>query len=103
MEDPICAGIILENEYVRKTHNIQEAETVGQVARVFPRICQSLEDLRADHQSTMFEVAGNIAEQYVSILIEPGSSHSYISPRVVDICAFKKVRHRKSWLIQLAT
>ena len=36
-------------------------------------------------------------------MIEPGSTHSYISPRVVDICAFKKVKHRKSWLVHLAT
>ena len=26
-----------------------------------------------------------------------------ITPRVVEICAFKKVKHRKSWLVQLAT
>ena len=32
-----------------------------------------------------------------------GYTHSYITPRVVDICAFKKVKHRKSWLVQLAT
>ena len=51
----------------------------------------------------MVEVAGNIAEQSVSILIDHGYTHSYITPRVVDICAFKKVKHRKSWLVQLAT
>ena len=49
------------------------------------------------------EVAGNIAKQHVSILIDRGSTHSYITPRVVDICAFKKLKHSKSWLIQLAT
>ena len=36
-------------------------------------------------------------------MIDPGSTHSYITPRVVDICAFKKIKHRKSWLVQLAT
>ena len=51
----------------------------------------------------MVEVAGKIVEQSVSILIDPGSTHSYITPRVVDICAFKKVKHRKSWLVRLAT
>ena len=30
------------------------------------------------------------------------SSHSYITPRVVDICHFNKLKHRKSWLVQLA-
>ena len=51
----------------------------------------------------MVEVASKIVEQFVSIFIDPGSTHSYITPRVVDICAFKKVNHRKSWLVQLAT
>ena len=36
-------------------------------------------------------------------MIDPGSTQSYITPRVVEICAFKKVKHRKSWLVQLAT
>ena len=36
-------------------------------------------------------------------MIDPGSTHSYITPRVVEICAFKKVKHRKYWLVQLAT
>ena len=58
---------------------------------------------QVDHQSTVVEVAGKIVEQSVSILIDPGSTHSYITPRVVDICAFKKIKHKKSWLVQLAT
>ena len=93
----------LENESARPAYNIQEAETVGQIARVVPRIYAALEDCQEDHQSTMVEVAGNIVEQSISILIEPGSTHSYITPRVVEICAFKKVKHRKSRLVQLAT
>ena len=51
----------------------------------------------------MVEIAGKIVDQSVSILIETGSIHSYITPRVVESCAFKKVKHRKSWLVQLAT
>ena len=93
----------LENESARPAYNIQEAETVGQVARAVPRIYATLEDRQANHQSTVVEVAGKIAKQSISILIDPGSTHSYINPRVVEICAFKKVKHRKSWLVQLAT
>ena len=99
----MCRNCPLENESARPAYNIQEAETVGQVARAVPRNYVALEDRQADHQSTMVEVAGKIVEQSVSILIEPGSTHSYITPRVVDICAFKKVKHRKSWLVQLIT
>ena len=93
----------LENESARPDYNVQEAEIVGQVARVVPRIYAALEDFQEDHQLAMVEVAGKIAEHSVSILIDPGSTHSYITPRVVEICAFKKVKHIKSWLVQLAT
>ena len=80
----------LENESARLAYNVQ-------VAREVPRIYAALEDRQADHQSTMVEVAGKIVEKSISILIDPGSTHSYITPRVVDICAFKKVKHNKSW------
>ena len=93
----------LENESARPAYNVQEAETMGQVARAVPRIYAALEDNQADHRSIVVEVAGKIVEQSVSILIDPGSTHSYITPRVVEICGFKKVKHRKSWIVQLAT
>ena len=51
----------------------------------------------------MVGVACKIFKQSVSILVDSGSTHCYITPRVVDIYAFKKVKHRKSWLVQLAT
>ena len=76
---------------------------MGQVERVVPRIYAEQEDRQEDHQSTVVEVLGNIAEKYVSILIDSSSTHSYIAPRLVDICALKKVKHRKSWLFHLAT
>ena len=74
-----------------------------QVVRTVPRIYVVLEYLQEYHQSTVVEVAGKVVEQTISILIDPGSTHSYITPRVVEICAFKKVKHGKSWLVQLAT
>ena len=93
----------LENENSRPTYNVQKEETVGQVARVVPRIYAALEDRQEDHQSMVIEVAGKIVEKSISILIDPGSTHNYISPRVVEVCALRKVKHRKSWLVQLAT
>ena len=47
----------------------------------------------------MVEVAGNIFEQSIFVLIDLGSTHSSIAPRVVVICAFKKLNHSKSWLV----
>ena len=90
------------NENVSQVHNIQGAEIVGQVVRIILRIYAALEDCQADHQSTMVEVEGKIAKQSVSILIDP-STHTYITPKIVEICAFKKLKHRKSWLVHLAT
>ena len=55
----------LENESTRPNYNIQEAETVGQVARAIPRIYAALEDCQADHQAAIVEVVGNIVEQSV--------------------------------------
>ena len=86
----------LENENARPAYNIQEAETVGQVARAVPRIYAALEDHQVDQQSTMVEVVGKIVDQYISVLNDLGSTHSYITPRVVDICDFKKLKHIKS-------
>ena len=89
----------LKSESARPAYNLQEEGTVGQVARVVPRIYAMLEDHKAAHQSIVFEVAGKIVEKFVSILIDLGSTHSYITPRVVDIGAFKKIKHRKYWLV----
>ena len=72
---------------------------MGQVATVIPRIYAALEDRQADHQSAVVEVAGKIVEKSVSILIDPGSTHSYIAPRVSEIYAFNKVKHSKSFLV----
>ena len=66
---------------------------MDQVARTIPRIYAALEDHEEDHQSTMVEVAGKIAKQFVYVLIDPGSTHRYITPRVVEACAFKKLKH----------
>ena len=36
-------------------------------------------------------------------MIGPVSTHIYITPIIVEICAFKKLKNNKSWLVQLAT
>ena len=51
----------------------------------------------------MVEVEGKIAEQFVYFLVDPRSTHRYITPRIVEICASKKLKHIKSWLVHLAT
>ena len=93
----------VENGNLGQAHNIQEAETMGQVTRTIPRIYAALEDRQENHRSTMLQVEGKIVEKSYFVLIEPRSTHSYITPRVVEMCAFKKLKHSNSWLVQLAT
>ena len=95
----MCRNCLHENGNVRQVHKIQGVETVVQVARTIPRIYATLEDLQEDHQSTMVEVEGKIVEQYVYVLVDPRSTHSYITPKIIEICAFDKLKHTKSWLI----
>ena len=76
---------------------------MGQIERTIYRIYAALEDHQAYHQLTVVEVEGKIAKQYISIFIDPRSTHNYISPKFVEICVFKKTKNNKWWLVQLAT
>ena len=60
-----------------------------------------LEEFQEDHQSNVVEVEVKIGEQYVSSFIGSGSNHSYITPKIVDICDFNKLKNIKSWLVQI--
>ena len=46
----MCRNYPLEDGNVRPAYNIQEAETVDQVAREVPRIYVAMEERHADHQ-----------------------------------------------------
>jgi len=43
-----------------------------------------------------------LCDQFISILIDPGSNYSYVSPNSVDKCVLSKELHVESWLVQLA-
>ena len=49
------------------------------------------------------EVESKIPMQTISILIAPGSSQSYISPKVVKTCMLPRNKHKKSYLVLLDT
>ena len=49
------------------------------------------------------EIGGKIAKKSLSILINLGSTHIYVSPKVVESCYLGKVKHNKVWLFQLVT
>ena len=83
-------------------HILEETVIVEDMERETPQIYAALDIHQADHQSIVVEVAGKIAKQYISILIDLGYTHSYITPYIVDIFASKKYKHSKSWLVQLS-
>ena len=84
-------------------HNIQEAYIVGEIGKNFHRIDAALEDPQADHQFSIVEIEGIVSNHTLAILIDPGATLSYISPRMVELCKLTKVKHAKPWLVQLAT
>jgi hypothetical protein len=67
-----------------------------------PRIYASLDNNQADHQASVVEMEGMIANRLVSILIDLGSNLSYVAPQTVDKCKLQPVKHVNPWLVHLA-
>ena len=44
-----------------------------------------------------------VFEKSIYILIESGSTHSYVFIEVVEYCFLRKVQYNKSWLVQIDT
>eukprot|EP00253_Pinus_taeda_P029659 PITA_29659 len=82
---------------------IHEASTVGDVGRSMPRINATLDDRQAKYQPTMVEFEGKLLNLSVSVLIDPGATLSYISPKLVEQCKLQPEKFRNPWLVQLAT
>jgi predicted aspartyl protease len=87
----------------RDVHNVQRAETVEDMGRNVSSIYASLDNKQAEYQSHMIEVEGMINNQTLVILIDSGASHSYIGPKMVESFRLPRIKHGKSWLVQLAT
>ena len=51
----------------------------------------------------MVEFEGEIDKHTISVLIDLGSTHSYITLGLVEMCTLKKSKHRRSLLVELAT
>jgi hypothetical protein len=56
-----------------------------------------------DHKSIVVEVYGKVNNNHVSVLIDPRNTLIYVAPGVVHSNKLKKLIHKKSWLVQLAT
>eukprot|EP00253_Pinus_taeda_P034889 PITA_34889 len=88
---------------VDQISQIHEASTVGDVAHSVPRINAALEDRQAEYQPTMVEFEGKISNLSIAVLIDPGATLSYVSPKVVEHCKLSSERFKNPWLVQLAT
>ena len=77
--------------------------TVGELVRTMPRINAALENRLAEYQTSMVEVEAMINQTPIAILIDPGASISYISPKMVEKCKLPVEKFENSWLVQLAT
>eukprot|EP00253_Pinus_taeda_P033796 PITA_33796 len=82
---------------------IHEASTVGEVGHSIPRINVALDDRQAEYQPTMVEFEGKISDLTITVLIDPGATLSYVSPKIVERCKLQPVRFKNPWPVQLAT
>ena len=65
-----------------------------------PQIYAALDNRQVD-KAPVVEMEGTISNHLVSILIDPSSNLSYVSPQTIDKFKLKQVKHVKSWLVQL--
>ena len=92
-----------KNDKVIVFHNVQQEQILEDMGISVPRIYAALDNKQAKYQSRMIEVEGMINNHVITILIDSGSSHSYIDPRMVESLHLPRSKHGKSWLVQLAT
>jgi hypothetical protein len=66
------------------------------MGRNVPRIYAALDNKQEEYQSHMIQVEGMINNQTLDILIDSGSSHSYIDPNMVESLQLPRSKHGKS-------
>ena len=71
-------------------------------AKKTPRIYAALDNHQEYHQLVVVKVEGMIAKKFIFVLIDPRSTHSYITPKVVEIFSLRRMKHNNPWLGQLA-
>ena len=67
-----------------------------------PQTYAALDNRQVDHQASVVEMKSTIANHHVSILIDPGSNLSYVSPQTIEKCKLQQFKHVKSWLVHLS-
>ena len=72
---------------------------VGDVGKSIPHIYVALDNKKEDHQASIIEMDGKLCDQFVFILIDPGSNYSFVNLDLVDKCGLNKEMHVESWLV----
>lgn len=68
-----------------------------------PKINVALDDHQEKYQPTMVDFEGKIFDQAIFVLIYPGATLSYVSPKIVDKCCLQGVKYKNPGSVQLAT
>ena len=80
-------------------HNLEEAITMEDMERPTPRIYAALDNHQEYHQFVVVKVEGMIAKKFIFVLIDPRSTHSYITQKVFESCFLRRMKHNKSWIV----
>ena len=75
---------------------------MGEIGKSFHWINAALDDRQEGHQFVIVEIEGTISNRNLSILIDPGATLSYITPKIMENCQLTKVRRARPWSVQLA-
>jgi hypothetical protein len=67
------------------------------------RIHVAVNNYHAEHQSTVLKMTGTIADQTLSILIDPGAIESFISGAVLKRIKVKETEHDEFSFIEMAS
>jgi hypothetical protein len=86
-------------EKVSTAHSVQKDVTIEDMGRSVSRIYAALDKKKAKFSSHMIEVEGNINEQFVSILIDLGATHSYLDPNMLERFKLSRSKLGKPWLV----
>jgi hypothetical protein len=83
------------SDKARVVHNVQKVEKVGDMEKNVPRIHAALNNKKIEYQSHMIEVECMIHNRTIIVLIDSGSSHSYVDPEMVESLQFPIREHGK--------
>lgn len=74
-------------------YSAQEAHIIGYVGQSIPWIYVVMDKKKEDHQTSIIEIEGKICDEVFSMLIDPRSNYSHISPDFVDKYCLNKEVH----------